>query len=164
LHRSVLSPVKNPQLNGIGNSFHPMATILFFRTSLLRLTTASNYFTDPYWLYRNSSRNSYRYGGVNTILWIEKLLQTPIVDCRKYAIWRFLMPYLFNVKKLSESEVIDLTQTWLNKCDHMRSLDFNVKYLIRQNIRNSKKNQYLPVSFDKLAAENKESHYIISRW
>jgi hypothetical protein len=74
------------------------------------------------------------------------------------------MPYLFNVKKLSESEVIDLTQTWLDKCDHMRSLDFNIKYLIRQNIRNSKKNQYLPVSIDKLAAENKELHDIISWW
>ena len=57
-----------------------------------------------------------------------------------------------------------MTQTWLNKCDRMRSLDYNVKYLIRQNIRNSKKNQYLPVSFDKLAAENKELYDIISRW
>ena len=57
-----------------------------------------------------------------------------------------------------------MTQTWLNKCDRMRSIDYNVKYLIRQNIRNSNKNQYLPVSFDKLAAENKELHDIISRW
>jgi hypothetical protein len=74
------------------------------------------------------------------------------------------MPYLFNIKKLSEREVIDLTQTWLDKCDHMRSLDFNIKYLTRQNIRNSKKNQYLPVSIDILAAENKELHDIISWW
>jgi hypothetical protein len=60
--------------------------------------------------YRNSSRNSHHhYGGAHTILWIEKLLQTPKADCRKYVIWHTLMPYLFNVKKLSESEVIDLT-------------------------------------------------------
>jgi hypothetical protein len=89
--------------------------------------------------YRNSNRISSRYCSGNSIPWIEKLLQTPIADYRKYAIWRIIMPYLYNVKKLSEPEVIDLTQTWLNKCDHMRSLDFDAKYLIRQNIRNSKK-------------------------
>jgi hypothetical protein len=46
--------------------------------------------------------------------------------------------------------------------DHMRSLDFNAKYLIRQNIRNSKKNRYLPIGFDKLSSENKGLHDIIS--
>ena len=99
--------------------------------------------------FRNSNRNSYRYGGANTIPWIEKLLQTPIADYRKYALWRILMSYLFNVRKLSETEVIEVTQTWLNKCDLLRSLDFNAKYLIRQNIRNSKKNHNLPISFGK---------------
>jgi Primase X len=112
--------------------------------------------------YRNSSRNSYRYYNTNTIPWIEKLLQTPITDYRKYALWRILMPYLFNVKKLSDTEVIDIMQTWLNKCNHLRSLDFNAKYLIKQNIRNSKKNRYLPISFDKLSSENKGLHDIIS--
>ncbi len=112
--------------------------------------------------YRNSSTNSYRYYSTNIIPWIEKLLQTPIANYRKYALWRILMPYLFNVKKLSESEVIDITQTWLNKCDLLRSLDFNAKYLIRQNIRNSKKNHYLPISFDKLSSENNGLHDILS--
>jgi hypothetical protein len=78
--------------------------------------------------YRNSSTNSYRYCNTNTIPWIEKLLQTPIADHRKYALWRILMPYLFNVKKLSETKVIEVTQTWLNKCDSLRSLDFNLIY------------------------------------
>jgi hypothetical protein len=113
--------------------------------------------------YRNSNRNSYSYGVANAIPWIEKLLQTPVADYRKYAIWRILMPYLFNIRKLSESEVIDITQTWLNKCDRLRSLDFNAKYLIKQNVRNSKKNYYLPIGFDKLSSENKELHDIIAR-
>ena len=104
--------------------------------------------------YRNSNRNGSRYYGANTIPWIEKLLQTPIADYRKYALWRILMPYLFNIKKLSEPEIIDITQTWLNKCDRLRSLDFNAKNLIKQNIRNSKKNYYLPMSFHKLSSEN----------
>jgi hypothetical protein len=113
--------------------------------------------------YRNSNRNGYRYNSGNTIPWIEKLLQTPIADYRKYVLWRILMPYLFNVKKLSETQVIDITQTWLNRCDSLRSLDFNTKHLIRQNIRNSKKTRYLPISYDKLSSENKGLHDIISR-
>jgi hypothetical protein len=35
------------------------------------------------------------------IRWIDKLLQTPISDGRKYAIWRILVPYLRNVKRMS---------------------------------------------------------------
>jgi hypothetical protein len=59
--------------------------------------------------YRNSGTNGYRYYSTNSIPWIEKLLQTPIVDHRKYALWRIIVPYLFNVKKLSETEVINIT-------------------------------------------------------
>ena len=35
--------------------------------------------------------------------WIEKLLQIPIANHRKYAIWRILIPYLFNIKNLSDN-------------------------------------------------------------
>ena len=31
--------------------------------------------------------------------WIEKLLETPIEDGRKYTLWKILCPYLVNVKK-----------------------------------------------------------------
>ncbi|MGZ5550643.1 MAG: hypothetical protein ACXW07_07765 [Nitrososphaeraceae archaeon] len=36
--------------------------------------------------------------------WIEKLLETPIEDGRKYALWRILCPYLVNIKKMSPEE------------------------------------------------------------
>jgi Primase X len=132
-----------------------------FRTWLVTEKIIDKREEKRYSKYRNSNNICY-YFSASTIPWIEKLLQTPIADYRKYAIWRILMPYFFNVKKISETEVIDLTQTWLNKCDHIRSLDFNSKYLIKQNIRNSKKNQYLPISFDKLSSENKGLYDIIS--
>jgi hypothetical protein len=47
----------------------------------------------------------------NSIPWIEKLLQTPIADNRKYALWRILIPYLFNIKLLSEVEGTEIVQT-----------------------------------------------------
>jgi hypothetical protein len=134
-----------------------------FRTWLVTEKINDKREEERYSKYTISSKNSsYNYGSANTIPWIEKLLQTPIADYRKYALWRIIMPYLFSIKKLPESEVIDIAQTWLNKCDLLRSLDFNAKYLIRQNIRNSKKNRYLPIGFDKLSSEIKELHDIIS--
>jgi hypothetical protein len=96
----------------------------------------------------------------NSITWIEKLLQTPIADNRKYVIWRILVPYLFNVKRLLEADATEIIQTWLHKCHILRSLDFNANYLIKQNIRN--RSSYLPISFTKLSSENYALYNIIS--
>ena len=105
--------------------------------------------------YRKSYSNSCLcYNGTDTIQWIEKLLQTPLADHRKYAIWRILIPYLYNIKNLSDDDVVNILQNWLSKCDVMRALDFKCKYLIKQNIRNSRKCRYLPISFHNLKSEN----------
>ena len=116
------------------------------------------------WKHRNFK--NFGYSRTDTIPWIGKLLQTPIADHRKYAIWRILMPYLFNIKKLSDPEVISIVQTWLDSCAAVRPLDFNSKYLIRQNIKNSKHtHRYLPIGFSKLSSENQELFNIISeKW
>jgi hypothetical protein len=88
--------------------------------------------------------------------------QTAISDHRKYAIWKVIMPYLFNIRKLSDSEVVIVVQTWLNGCAAIRPLDFNTKYLIRQNTRISRKHKYLPISFKKLSSDNQGLYNIIS--
>lgn len=72
------------------------------------------------------------------------------------------MPYLFNIRKLPETYIISITGSWLKKCDLERSLDFNADYLIRQNIRSSKKCRYLPISYSNLMSENKELFEVIS--
>ncbi|MGC1133800.1 MAG: DNA primase noncatalytic subunit PriX [Nitrososphaeraceae archaeon] len=115
---------------------------------------------------KKSSRNyrksySLCYNGTDTIQWIEKLLQIPIADHRKYAIWRILIPYLFNIRNLSDTNVTNIIQDWLNKCDETRALDFNVEYSIRQNIRNGKRYRYLPIGINKLSSENYELYKII---
>ncbi|HET7644305.1 MAG TPA: hypothetical protein VFK40_12410 [Nitrososphaeraceae archaeon] len=55
----------------------------------------------------------------NEILWIEKLLQTPIEDRRKYCLWHILCPYLMNVKKLSYEESFLILEEWLKKCNQI---------------------------------------------
>ena len=113
------------------------------------------------WRYRNSENTHHNW--TNIIPWIEKLLQTPIEDHRKYALWRIVIPYLFNIKKMSDSEVISIVRMWLDNCAKLRSLDFNPNHLIRYNVRNSNKSRYLPISFEKLRIENNGLHDIISR-
>jgi hypothetical protein len=63
------------------------------------------------------------------IPWIETLLQTPISDHRKYALWRVLAPYLINIKKLSYENALSRITEWLNKCDKINSLIEKIKYL-----------------------------------
>ncbi len=46
---------------------------------------------------RNPIKSQY-YSSIQQYKWIEKLLQTPIEEWRKYALWRILCPYLVNIK------------------------------------------------------------------
>jgi Primase X len=88
-----------------------------------------------------------------TIWWIEKLLQTPIDDYRKYAVWRILVPYLVNIRRLAGDEANNTIKGWLDKCNSLRRLDFNSNYVISRNIRAVKKDGYLPIGLDKLKTE-----------
>jgi hypothetical protein len=98
----------------------------------------------------------------NIVPWIEKLIQTPIEDHRKFAVWRILAPYLINIKKLSYNEAFSIIKDWLNKCGTLRMLDFIPDYLIKYNLNNAKRIGYLPISIDKLNIENKQLYHMIN--
>jgi hypothetical protein len=108
------------------------------------------------WNYRSINSKA------NTIPWIEKLLQTPIADHRKYSVWRILVPYLFNIRKMPDDQVSSVLMSWLDNCATLRPLDFNSQYLIKQNIRNRDRIRYLPISIHKLSSENTELFNTIS--
>jgi Primase X len=97
-----------------------------------------------------------------TIKWIENLLQTPIDDHRKFAVWRILAPYLINIKGSSTEDAFTLIKDWLNKCNSLRQIDFNPNYVVRYNINNVKKTRYLPISLDKLKMENSRLHNLVT--
>jgi hypothetical protein len=88
----------------------------------------------------------------STIHWIERLLQTPLSDYRKLAIWRIFAPYLLNVRRLSSDEAHGIIREWLDKCSQLRRLDFNPSYRIKSVLNSSK--GFLPVSCEKLKTEN----------
>jgi hypothetical protein len=68
---------------------------------------------------------------VNTtanIWWIEKLLQTPIDDYRKFVLWRILAQYLIKIRECSADVAFDIINNWLDTCRRLRQLDFRHKY------------------------------------
>jgi hypothetical protein len=96
----------------------------------------------------------------NHIKWIERLLQTPLPDHRKYCIWRILVPYLLNVRRLSEQETTDIIKNWLNQCNQLKRLDFNYKQKIKDGIEGAKEG-YLPISRGKLKNENSRLYFLL---
>ncbi|MGA9844942.1 MAG: hypothetical protein WBQ25_21780 [Nitrososphaeraceae archaeon] len=46
------------------------------------------------------------------IWWVEKLVQTPINNYRKFALWRILGPYTTNIRGLSGDEANDTILRW----------------------------------------------------
>src|SRR4029079_7242676 len=73
-------------------------------------------------------------GKVNTLGWIEMLLETPIDDYRKNAISLILAPYLVNIKELSYSDAFLIKKNWLSKCSELRYLDGNFDYKIKYSL------------------------------
>jgi hypothetical protein len=91
--------------------------------------------------------------------WIEKLLQTPIPCFRRYCLYRILVPYLVNVKRLSYTECFDISCNWLEKCNSIFKLSFDKERESKLRL-NSVKN-YLPLSIKKLRNENVELYNLI---
>jgi Primase X len=90
----------------------------------------------------------------NTIPWIEKLIETPIEDGRKYTLWKILCPYLVNIRKLEYEESFEILKTWLQKCNDLRRLDFNHDIEIKAKLRYVK--NYKPISIKGLKEDNRK--------
>jgi hypothetical protein len=110
---------------------------------------------------RKSPKYSVHYENDHKIRWIETLLEIPISDHRKYALWRIVAPYLINVRKLSHEDAISVISAWLAKCDKLRPL-VGVYDRIKSNLNVAARIGYLPISFNDLKTENRELADLIS--
>lgn len=88
----------------------------------------------------------------DTIEWIESLLKTPIEDRRNYCLWAILVPYLLNVKQLSEEDTFNILKEWLEKCNELKKLSFDPKSKINSTLRGNK--GFKPISFARLEEVN----------
>jgi hypothetical protein len=90
---------------------------------------------------------------------IERLLQTPLDDYRKFCLWRILCPYLINIKKISGDQAVIVLKEWLQNCDHLKKLNFNSQMEIKYRLRYV--GPYLPPSKEKLKKEQPELYQIL---
>ncbi|MGH9981314.1 MAG: DNA primase noncatalytic subunit PriX, partial [Nitrososphaeraceae archaeon] len=93
--------------------------------------------------------------------WIGKLLETPMEDGRKYALWKILCPYLVNIKKLEYNESFKILNTWLEKCNNLRTLDFNPDNEIKSKLSSIK--HYNPISIKKLKDDNRSLSVLLKK-
>ena len=100
---------------------------------------------------------------INKIRWIENgILENPLLDHRKYIIWRILSPYLLNVKNLPREESYSVIKDWLDKCNKLERLNFNPKIKIKEGLKGASKGYY-PISLEKLKEENNSLYEIIMK-
>ncbi|HET9805514.1 MAG TPA: DNA primase noncatalytic subunit PriX [Nitrososphaeraceae archaeon] len=99
----------------------------------------------------------------NTIFWIEKLLKTPVADFRKNSVSLILAPYLINIKKLSYQESFDILIQWLNRCDSIRQLEFNSRYLVKTALKTAIQKRIPPMRLETLRNRNLELYHILQK-
>ena len=88
--------------------------------------------------------------------WIETLLEIPITDFRKNATNLILAPYLINIKKISYQESFDIVINWLKKCDSVRKLNFNPKYLAKFALNIARQKSIPPMKLETLKSRDME--------
>ena len=102
--------------NGVRPSIKPLLSDFYFYLADSKLKE----------IHRNmkSRKYSVRYGNNHNhkIRYIETLLQIPIPDHRKYALWRIVAPYLINIRKMSHEDALNIIREWLGKCDKLKPL------------------------------------------
>jgi hypothetical protein len=108
----------------------------------------------------NYSSNRYGISNTQRIEWIEKLLQTPLSDHRKYCIFHILVPYLLNIRKISVEECTKLLDLWVSRCNKIRPVDFNPSIEIKNRIKYVK--DFKPMSLSKLQTVNLELYRLIN--
>ena len=101
-----------------------------------------------------------KYSESSEIKWIEKLLKVSLDDYRKFCLWRILLPYLVNIKKLPSSEIYAILEKWLTGCNVRRKLDFKPTIVIRSYMKNV--NNFKPISLSKLKYENPHLNNMIN--
>jgi Primase X len=113
----------------------------------------------------SSRRSSSATSNFAIIPWIERLLQTPIADCRKNAIDLILTRYLVNVKHLSAEDSHVIIRDWLDKCNNKSAAPLEKGYdyesRIRLKLRDAVRSGWLPMRRERLKEKLPELYQIL---
>jgi hypothetical protein len=125
-----------------------------------RLWLADNEIKDRQEKFRKENESSFKDNNTTkSYFWIEKLLETPIPRFRRYCLYCIVVPYLINVKKLNAKECFNILIDWLEKCNNLSVLSFDMGSEI--NVRLNSVRSYKPISIKKLKNENIELYDLL---
>lgn len=110
--------------------------------------------------YKNDVLMSKKEESTKSYFWIERLLQTPVPSFRRYCLYRILVPYLVNIRKLNNEECIDVLNIWLEKCDNLSKIPFDKESEIKTRLNGVK--DYEPLSLYKLRKENSDLYHLFN--
>ena len=102
------------------------------------------------WKYPN--RNIHQHQQTSKSDWIDKLLQNPLDDFRKYCITFVFTPYFINIKRLSQSDAFSIIKDWLDRSSFCKRLDFNARQRINEALKSV--GSYRSVRLDQLKVRN----------
>jgi hypothetical protein len=114
------------------------------------------------WKRKNHNNNfGNKYG--NYYHWIERLLETPVEDCRKEIVELILVHYLVKIKSVHDNEVRQIVKEWLQKCEILRKLDrsWYPDKIINQALRNAHSKQYGPMSKQKIKTNYSNLYFLL---
>jgi ABC-type siderophore export system fused ATPase/permease subunit len=94
--------------------------------------------------------------------WIDKkILANSFEDYRKIIVNLILAPYLIVIKKLSFEDAFKIINEWLQKCDLLRRLDFNVRSVVNTALVTAQKKQIPPMTLYTLKNNYKNLYFLI---
>jgi hypothetical protein len=106
--------------------------------------------------YLKNNHTSYYYE------WIDKkILANQFEDYRKIIINLILAPYLIVIKKLSFEDSYQIIYEWLQKCDLLRKLNFNIRDLVNTALVTAYKKQIPPMSIITLKTNYKDLYFLL---
>jgi hypothetical protein len=111
---------------------------------------------------QNNYKNNTPTNNRNYYEWIHKrILSKPCPDYRKIIVNLILAPYLVVIKKLSYEESYHIINEWLQKCNLLRKLDFNVRTVVNTALTTAYKKQIPPMRMIRLKTNYKEMYFLL---
>lgn len=87
-----------------------------------------------------------------SFIFIEKILKNSFTDGRKILLFRLIIPYLANVKKLEWENAEKIINEWLKKCFEKRKSDISLSW-IKSAFKNCKRRNIMPMSLSRFLRE-----------
>ena len=144
----------------------PREFIEEFRTYLIQKKIDANEHRQKMLLKLKRQQNNYKNNTTtnnrNYYEWIDqRILSKTYPDYIKIIVNLILAPYLVVIKKLSYEESYHIINEWLQKCNLLRKLDFNVRTVVNTALTNAYKKQIPPMRMIRLKTNYKDLYFLL---